>query len=151
MEPDTADVFGPLVAGRECGGCIVCCEHAEVRSVEFTKPAGQLCVHARATGGCGIYPDRPPVCRRWHCLWRHVAELPDDARPNRLGVMFGYAWDDGDGAGYVHALAFAGEGALQRPDVAAAARTLARLSGLRVHGSDGSGPWRALTERHGMD
>lgn len=114
---ETEALFGPLVEGRSCGGCRVCCEALVVDTPEFSKPAGTLCRHACA-GGCGIYEQRYPICRAWHCLWRHVAALPDAARPDRCGVMWGYAWSEGDHrrgqTRYVHGVCPEGTGAVRR-------------------------------------
>lgn len=38
--------------------------------------------------GCGIYPVRPPVCRRFQCAWLSAPNLPEAMRPDRCGVMF---------------------------------------------------------------
>ena len=58
----------PIVAGRSCGECSLCCKLAAL--VELNKPAGVWCRHcAPGRGGCTIYETRPPVCRNWHCNW----------------------------------------------------------------------------------
>ena len=116
---ETEAIFGALVPERDCGGCRVCCEHLVVQTSEFSKPAGQMCGHACAAG-CGIYETRYPVCRDWFCLWRYLPGLAEEARPDRSGIMWGYAWSDGDHArfrtAYVHGLAFGGLAALERPE-----------------------------------
>lgn len=76
------DLFGPLVSGRDCGGCIVCCEHTKIDEPDFKKAAGTRCEHC-TDNGCGIYETRFNVCRNWHCLWRHIEAMPDEARPDR--------------------------------------------------------------------
>jgi hypothetical protein len=60
-----------------------------VQSEEFCKAPGKPCEHL-VPGGCGIYADRPPVCREWRCVWRKDGWLGSrpDYRPDRLGVMF---------------------------------------------------------------
>jgi hypothetical protein len=74
-----------LVPGRSCGPCTACCR---VPAIEvLAKPAGILCGHSTGIA-CGIYPDRPETCVRWHCLWRKIGALPDELRPDRSGVMF---------------------------------------------------------------
>jgi hypothetical protein len=74
---------------NECGECTACCVVMPVGSVEFSKSAGVPCKHL-CQRGCGIYDQRPPVCREWHCLWRTDPWLGSkpDYRPDRLGVMF---------------------------------------------------------------
>lgn len=70
---------------RACGSCTVCCRVLEIKTL--AKPAGTLCEHNTGSA-CGIYEDRPAACAKWHCLWRKVEALPDELRPDRLGVMF---------------------------------------------------------------
>ena len=94
-------------AARSCGPCSLCCSVLRVDDLE--KPAGEDCRHqlgvpagdpddvATATrdagplhkpglvaGGCGIYHDRPPICRAYQCLWRQGG-LEDDERPDQTG------------------------------------------------------------------
>lgn len=38
--------------------------------------------------GCGIYEERPPVCRRFACGWLQAPNLPEALRPDRCGVLF---------------------------------------------------------------
>jgi hypothetical protein len=76
---------------RTCGGCRACCItlgfEARPEESPFAKPAGEPCRHLCASG-CGIYNDRPPVCRRFRCAWLQEATLPDSLRPDRCGVLF---------------------------------------------------------------
>jgi len=73
---------------RQCGDCTACCIALPVRELEL--PPYQPCRHLRGapSPGCGIYPDRPEICRAWHCTWRLSAALDDDLRPDRCGVIF---------------------------------------------------------------
>ena len=86
-------LFGELAEGRSCGECAVCCTSLEVDTPELKKPAGETCEHCTGSG-CGIYETRYPVCRTWFCLWRFVGEMPDEARPDRCGLLFGLAHPD---------------------------------------------------------
>lgn len=79
-------LLGPVLAGRSCGGCTVCCTVLKVDTPDFAKPADTPCVHL-GTGGCTIHAVRPPVCRTWFCAWRRVAAMPDEARPDRSGLL----------------------------------------------------------------
>jgi hypothetical protein len=58
---------------------------------DLGKPAGKRCEHLCANG-CGIYADRPEVCRTWYCTWREDAWFGARAeyRPDRLGAMFSH-------------------------------------------------------------
>jgi hypothetical protein len=57
-----------------------------VDTPDFSKPAGTPCTYLTARG-CGIHAVRPPICRTWFCAWRRVAAMPDEARPDRSGVL----------------------------------------------------------------
>lgn len=74
-------------APRDCGGCNVCCTAMKVAALD--KPAGLTCTH-QGPAGCGIYPQRPEVCRSWFCMWvRDDKDIFTDAqRPDRLGLFF---------------------------------------------------------------
>ncbi|MFC5423211.1 hypothetical protein ACFPOB_27060 [Bosea eneae] len=76
-----------LVPGRDCGDCVACCEVLRIVDPEVGKPAGVMCRHNTGSG-CGIHATRPEICRRWFCLWRRIDAMPDDARPDRCGVIF---------------------------------------------------------------
>lgn len=77
----------PLVSGRECGECSVCCEALTINSRELKKPADTMCVHCIHPRGCGIYASRPSVCREWYCGWRKFEFLNDSWRPDRSGIL----------------------------------------------------------------
>jgi len=79
-------IFGPVVPGRECGDCTACCTYTTIDTPELKKAQGVTCEHCTATG-CGIYENRYPVCRSWQCLWKHIPSMPDEARPDRCGLM----------------------------------------------------------------
>ena len=81
-----AILLGPVLAGRACGDCTACCTVLTVDTPDFRKPAGTPCTHL-ASQGCGIHAVRPPICRSWFCGWRRVAGLPDEARPDRSGLL----------------------------------------------------------------
>ena len=79
-------LLGPVLADRACGDCVACCTTLAVDTPDFKKPAGTPCTHL-ASGGCGIYAVRPHICRTWFCGWRRVATMPDQARPDRSGLL----------------------------------------------------------------
>ncbi len=76
-----------LVPGRDCGECMMCCIEPAIPGYGLDKPSRTACVNCTSGGGCGIYDDRPPVCRDYHCLWRRLPFLDDAWRPDRSGVM----------------------------------------------------------------
>ncbi len=70
---------------RGCGECQLCCKLFPVPVLD--KPAGAWCRHSCA-GGCAIHgPRQPEVCRQYDCYWRDHDELPDECRPDRIGVV----------------------------------------------------------------
>ena len=78
------------VADRSCGTCSVCCSAIEI--TEFRKPPYVDCEHMGKNmdpprKGCGIYKDRPSVCRNAKCLWL-LGLMDAPYRPDRIGVMF---------------------------------------------------------------
>ena len=79
-------LLGPLLEGRSCGDCTVCCTTLKVDAPDLRKPAGTPCRHVGATG-CRIHAIRPHICRTWFCAWRRVAALPEAARPDRSGLL----------------------------------------------------------------
>ena len=60
---------------------MMCCKTIAIE--ELDKPAGKWCAHAVAGKGCGVYAERPAVCRTFFCLWRYDASLDDDWRPDK--------------------------------------------------------------------
>ncbi len=76
---------------RECGECRACCVvlgfEAHPDEAPFRKPHGTPCPHLIQIG-CGIYSERPPVCRRFQCGWIQATNLPEALRPDRCGVLF---------------------------------------------------------------
>ena len=79
-------LLGPVLADRGCGDCTACCTVLTVDTPELKKPAGTPCVHLTAAG-CGIHAIRPRICRTWFCAWRRVGGMPDEARPDRSGLL----------------------------------------------------------------
>lgn len=77
-----------LLPNRECGECMVCCEHLSINTPDLKKPADVLCPNCVVNKGCSIYNTRPNVCRTWHCLWRRHAGMPDELRPDKSKVVF---------------------------------------------------------------
>lgn len=115
---------------RQCGPCTVCC--TELKIPQLRKEARVPCQHLTASG-CGIYAERPNVCREFLCGWRLFEEMGDDWRPDLSGVMalrwapdqLPAAWKT---APYgVHLLVTGSEAAVMRPAfVTYVARTMAR-------------------------
>ena len=67
MSSDAGDPV-PLVPGRSCGECSLCCKLLRIEA--FNKPVGTWCSHcAPGRGGCTIYETRPTECRDFYCAW----------------------------------------------------------------------------------
>lgn len=79
-------LLGPVLDGRICGDCTICCTVLKVDSPDFRKPADVPCHHL-GSQGCAIHAVRPSICRTWFCAWRRLADLPDAARPDRSGLL----------------------------------------------------------------
>lgn len=86
-QPDLETLLlGPVLDTRDCGGCTACCVTLKVDTPDLKKPAGTPCPQLTGTG-CSIHAVRPTICRTWFCAWRRVAALPDEARPDRSGLI----------------------------------------------------------------
>lgn len=79
-------LLGPVLSNRACGDCTMCCNILTVDTPDFQKPAGIRCTHL-ATHGCSIHAERPHICRTWFCAWRRIADMPEEARPDRSGIL----------------------------------------------------------------
>jgi hypothetical protein len=80
-------MFGPAREDRPCGDCIACCQVLNIDEAELVKPQGQLCPNCTGAG-CSVYDARPQVCRSWNCAWKRIVSMPDDTRPDAMGVLF---------------------------------------------------------------
>jgi hypothetical protein len=76
---DWHDSENPLVPGRVCGTCTLCCKLYALP--ELNKPAGTWCVHAVARKGCNIHPQRPQFCHQFFCGWRLDPNLGPEWKP----------------------------------------------------------------------
>lgn len=77
----------PIAKARQCGDCNTCCTLFEIPEVE--KPLNARCRHQSSDAdrpGCGIYEQRPEVCRAFECAWKLGLGAEHD-RPDRLGIM----------------------------------------------------------------
>jgi hypothetical protein len=84
---DKTPSANPLVPGRECGGCDVCCVELTIEDPELQKVQGYRCRHLSPGQGCGIYATRPRTCREFHCGWRSLKWVRETLRPDRSGVL----------------------------------------------------------------
>ena len=59
----------------------MCCKLPFIKELE--KPPGRWCRHAVIGKGCGIYEDRPQVCRSFNCQWILDASLGPEWKPEK--------------------------------------------------------------------
>jgi hypothetical protein len=69
----------PVLEGRECGSCTLCCRVLGVGKLQ--KPPGQHCQHCEDNWGCLIYADRPNQCRDFNCGFLLMKDLAEAWRP----------------------------------------------------------------------
>jgi hypothetical protein len=75
----------PLVPGRSCGTCTMCCWLLRIE--ELAKPEHTLCRHCEAGAGCTIYDARPEACREFYCGWRALPFAGAHWFPPDCGMM----------------------------------------------------------------
>jgi hypothetical protein len=82
---DLYESENPLVPGRTCGSCTLCCTVMLVE--ELNKPAGVTCSYAAAGRGCTIRDQRPRSCRRFFCGWRLDPNIDSLWKPSISGFL----------------------------------------------------------------
>jgi hypothetical protein len=82
----------PIVPGRACNGCTMCCWVLGIEAI--AKPERTACRHGTAGGGCGIYAERPAVCREFYCGYLALPFVGDHWFPAECGMMVFPASDD---------------------------------------------------------
>ena len=85
-EPNpAADPGLPLVPGRQCGACTLCCKVLNIPALN--KPENVWCGHCKQGTGCTIYQSRPEVCRDFYCSYRLSADIPEVWFPLKSKIM----------------------------------------------------------------
>ncbi|MBS0295328.1 MAG: hypothetical protein JSR45_03390 [Proteobacteria bacterium] len=129
------DLTHTLAPGRGCGDCYVCCEITTINDPALQKPEGQLCVNCHG-GLCAVYEHRPKTCRDFHCLYRHLGDLPEAMRPDRCGVMFSTRRETNPESPfsriYIGGYATGDTAAYETPEVQAAIRWLSEQTPLPI-------------------
>jgi hypothetical protein len=82
---DLYDSENPLVPGRICGSCMLCCKVMAI--TELNKRDGIMCSYAIAGKGCTIRENRPRTCRRFFCGWRLDPNLGSLWKPDICGFV----------------------------------------------------------------
>jgi hypothetical protein len=80
-----AGATAPVVPGRECGSCTLCCKVFHV--AEIDKVAGKWCRHCTPGSGCAIHPTRPAQCRDFFCLWLTEPTMNPAWKPERSKMV----------------------------------------------------------------
>jgi hypothetical protein len=82
---DLYDSESPLVPGRSCGSCTLCCKLMFVP--ELNKPADVMCSYAAAGKGCTIHERRPGFCHQYFCGWRLDPNIDALWKPEISGFL----------------------------------------------------------------
>lgn len=63
----------------------MCCNVFPLPALD--KPAGRWC-HLLGPGGCTVHDlGQPEVCKQYACYWLEHESLPEESRPDRLGMV----------------------------------------------------------------
>jgi hypothetical protein len=74
-----ASMPNPIVRGRSCGTCTLCCKALEVKVLN--KPPGVWCAHCKPGSGCAIYSERPRECGDFFCDYLTNPGLGEEWKP----------------------------------------------------------------------
>jgi hypothetical protein len=77
-----------VLNGLSCAGCAACCVAPDISTLN--KPAGVPCQHLNEDLRCGIYEDRPEVCRNYR-MDESCLEIQADSLQERVaqyGILF---------------------------------------------------------------
>jgi len=75
----------PVIPGRECGSCTLCCKVYHVPEID--KVAGKWCQHCAPGKGCSIHKAAPAQCAAFNCLWRTEGTLAPAWKPERAKMV----------------------------------------------------------------
>jgi hypothetical protein len=84
----------PLVPGRECNDCNVCCVDLAINEPGLRKLPGIRCQNALPDNRCAIYQTRPDTCRGFFCGWRMLKWVKPGLRPDTSGVLITLSFHD---------------------------------------------------------
>ena len=136
------DQLAKPALGKSCGSCTMCCKALEIE--HFDKPMGKLCTNCVASGGCGIYLERPKVCREFLCEWMCDRALPPHLRPDRAGTIL---IEDSDTEEY-HAVCDPSKPMAWRQPVMFKHLVAVAKSGRTVLAKSGLRAWRIYEDGH---
>ena len=83
----------------ECTCCGACCVAPDIAALD--KPLGQRCQHLTFELLCGVYQDRPPVCRSYQAdaFCEEIAASTLEGRVHNYLAAFGLLDEAARGAG----------------------------------------------------
>ena len=81
----------PVVEGRSCAGCTMCCKVMGVGSL--SKPPQKWCDHCAVGTGCSIYETRPMDCREYYCHWLLNPAIGEHWAPKHSRMVLAYRSD----------------------------------------------------------
>lgn len=81
----------PILKGRGCGDCTLCCKVMEIP--ELQKPRGLWCVHCKAGSGCTVYSERPNVCRDFYCAYLTTPMFGEQWFPGRSKMVANWEYE----------------------------------------------------------
>ena len=64
---------------------MMCCKLFTIP--DLVEVAGNWCPNANPGHGCGMYVDRPKLCKTFECMWRKDDLMPDDFRPDKVRAI----------------------------------------------------------------
>jgi hypothetical protein len=83
-----------LIPDRVCGECTACCHFLSIDNPELVKLPNVTCKNLLESGGCGIHSSLPKVCKEWFCAWRYTTHLGDDWRPDKIGAILEFCYEN---------------------------------------------------------
>ncbi len=75
----------PVVPGRACGGCTLCCKVLAVPSLD--KPKDVWCPHCKTDWGCKIYDSKPGECDNFLCVYLVNPEIDEAWKPSKSRIV----------------------------------------------------------------
>src|SRR5215475_10884455 len=84
---DSPGLNRPLVPGRTCGSCTLCCKLLVIETLN--KPRNRWCDHCDVGHGCRVYDTRPSECRDFNCGFLTLPQLDEAWLPSTAKLVVG--------------------------------------------------------------
>ena len=82
------NVNTPVVAGRSCTGCTMCCKLLGIKELE--KPQQNWCSQCNIGVGCKIYDSKPDECSTFFCGYLLNTSIGEAWRPSHCRMVLNY-------------------------------------------------------------